>query len=296
MAAQQGAGGWVKWHRQWLQEPWFMSAELTQIAVYCLSEAAYRPTVKSVKVASYIKSVSLQAGQLITSRDEIARATKQHTNSITKRLKVLANQGFLALQPTHHFTVVTICNWGTYQDDDKASDTPSDTPSDTDSAHQVTHQVTLPKEVEEGKKGRKEESAPPTPSRGDGGKPPVCFPDCLNTEVFRRAWQDYTDHRRENRWKPLKPKSVAAKLAELAEWGEALAIEAIRNSIANGWQGIFQPSNGKQAGGGIRRRPGDETLFRPDADYAERIAATCKGRGGPLEFTDAELAELEKEP
>lgn len=268
-----------------------MSAELTQIAVYCLSEAAYRPMVKSVKVASYVKSVSLQAGQLITSRDEIARATKQHTNSITKRLKVLANQGFLALQPTHHFTVVTICNWGTYQADDKASDTPSDTPSDTDSAHQVTHQVTLPKEVEEGKKGRIEEKTP----RADGGKPPVGFPDCLNTEAFRKAWQSYVDHRRDNRMRALKPASVAVKLAELAEWGEPMAIEAIRQSIANGWQGIFQPSNGKQAGGGIRRRAGDETLFRPDADYAERIAATCKGRGGPLELTAADLAELENE-
>jgi hypothetical protein len=81
-----------------------------------------------------------------------------------------------------------------------------------------------------------------------GASPPP-LPDGLNTEAFRTAWADYLAYRTAQHFRSLKPVSVTKQLAECATWGEAAAIEAIRTTIRNGWQGLFPPK------GGTVRRP-----------------------------------------
>jgi hypothetical protein len=75
---------------------------------------------------------------------------------------------------------------------------------------------------------------------------PTPFPDSLDTEAFRTAWKDYLSYRAESKLRPLKQASISAKLQEMSEWGEKSAIEAIRSTIANGWQGIFHPSKSQK--------------------------------------------------
>lgn len=65
------------------------------------------------------------------------------------------------------------------------------------------------------------------------------FPPSLSTAAFSEAWASYLAYRRESKFSPLKPASVKAKFAELAELGSDAAVAAIRRTIANGWKGIF---------------------------------------------------------
>jgi hypothetical protein len=67
------------------------------------------------------------------------------------------------------------------------------------------------------------------------------FPASLQTSRFRQAWSDYVDYRKASRLKPLQHASIKAQLLKLSEMGHDTAIEAINDSIANGWQGIFPP-------------------------------------------------------
>lgn len=71
---------------------------------------------------------------------------------------------------------------------------------------------------------------------------PLALPGVLDTPDFRQAWIDWFAYRQEAKLKAWKPATVKAKLAELVALGPNRATEAIRRSIANGWQGIF-PSN-----------------------------------------------------
>lgn len=82
------------------------------------------------------------------------------------------------------------------------------------------------------------------------------FPKVLDTEKFHSAWNDYLYYRKMRRLSKLQPCSITARLNELSEWGEEMAIRAIRATIANGWQGIFPPNqqgNGQQ--GSKPKRP-----------------------------------------
>jgi DNA-binding HxlR family transcriptional regulator len=70
--------------------------------------------------------------------------------------------------------------------------------------------------------------------------PEVQFPESLNNEEFRRAWSEWVEFRREIK-KKLTPSTVSKQLTELATWGSVKSIQAINNSIRNGWQGLFDP-------------------------------------------------------
>jgi uncharacterized protein YdaU (DUF1376 family) len=75
----------------------------------------------------------------------------------------------------------------------------------------------------------------------------VEFPANLQSTDFGAAWESYLAYRKSSRLKALAPASVTAQLRNLSEMGHDEAIEAINQSIANGWQGIFPPKNKKPA-------------------------------------------------
>ena len=72
---------------------------------------------------------------------------------------------------------------------------------------------------------------------------PVVFPTELDTDEFKRNWEQYLNYRKERKLATLKASSIATKLQEMAGWGHQAAIRSIGNSISNGWQGLFEPNN-----------------------------------------------------
>lgn len=130
----------------------------------------------------------------------------------------------------------------------RAKDTPQDdasTPSSTPSSTLRTERKGKEREEEE---ERKRKSAPPP-----GDTPELSleqsFPAQIDTEAFRSAWADWLSYRRERRLTAYKPRTIAAQLKELSDWGEAAAITSIRDSIRQQWQGLFAPKAINAQGG-----------------------------------------------
>ncbi len=73
------------------------------------------------------------------------------------------------------------------------------------------------------------------------------LPGPLDSEEFRRAWADWLAYRREAKLKTWKPVTIRAKLEEFSAWGHDRAVAAIRRSIANGWEGIFDRDDSPKA-------------------------------------------------
>lgn len=87
------------------------------------------------------------------------------------------------------------------------------------------------------------EGKKPARARAPKDQPPIQFPAGLEDMEFRLAWIEWGKHRAELK-KPLTRTAIEQQLKKLADMGSARAIAAIRHSIANGWQGIFEPTNG----------------------------------------------------
>jgi hypothetical protein len=72
----------------------------------------------------------------------------------------------------------------------------------------------------------------------------------FNTDAFRDAWQNWILYRSERR-KPVSVRAAKQQLATFATWvktGASVAdlIASIQQSIANDWQGLFEPRGGSR--------------------------------------------------
>jgi len=70
------------------------------------------------------------------------------------------------------------------------------------------------------------------------------LPETLKTDAFQDAWKRFVAYRIERK-KPIHQSSMEAKWKQMEAWGSDCAVTAIENTIANGWQGIFSPSDGE---------------------------------------------------
>lgn len=88
-----------------------------------------------------------------------------------------------------------------------------------------------------------EKKTPPSPKREDD----VPIPLLLQTPRFIQAWQDLKADRKERR-KPMTRRSQEMSLEKCLSLGHDAAIEAIKHSIASGYQGVYPESqNGRNA-------------------------------------------------
>jgi hypothetical protein len=80
---------------------------------------------------------------------------------------------------------------------------------------------------------------------------PLCSE--LDTPEMRAAWADWIQHRKEIR-KPAGKIAQKNALAKLAGLGPSRALAALKHSMANGWQGIFEPREEDQPDGEPERK------------------------------------------
>jgi len=127
-------------------------------------------------------------------------------------------------------------------------DLPQSAASRRESPPESESQTETETEVETEKKKGKQRAAEAAPP----------LPVLLDTDEFRKVWEDYTAYRKQAKLRRLAPMSVRDQWAEMEGWGHDEAVEAIRTTIRKGWQGIFKPkANGTNHNGaapGIRDR------------------------------------------
>lgn len=101
----------------------------------------------------------------------------------------------------------------------------------------------------QGEPGTRQDALLLNPSSLNPGSSDCLLPESLSTDRFRDVWHRWQQHRKEIH-APLKPSQAAGQLKKLAKEGEPAACERIERSIANGWRGLWFPSddraNGKQ--------------------------------------------------
>jgi uncharacterized protein YdaU (DUF1376 family) len=69
----------------------------------------------------------------------------------------------------------------------------------------------------------------------------IQIPAGLDTERFKRAWEEWIQHRTEIK-KKLTPTSITRQLKAMNKWGEDRAVAAIHHTIEKGWQGLQEPT------------------------------------------------------
>ncbi len=81
---------------------------------------------------------------------------------------------------------------------------------------------------------------------------PIDLPPSLDTDEFKAEWADFIAHRAAAK-KKLTPQAARKQLAKLEAMGHDRAVAAVKHSVGNGWQGIFEPEHHRDSQNGVKQ-------------------------------------------
>ena len=101
--------GWIKIHRKFLEWEWFNKSEAVHLFMYMLLKANHKD--------GKWQGIEIKRGQFISSLGNISNATGISVQTIRTILKKLEKTNEIELKSTSQFTIVTICKYECYQDE-----------------------------------------------------------------------------------------------------------------------------------------------------------------------------------
>lgn len=105
--------GWIKIHYKFLSWEWFQDDGMVRLFINLLLRANYQP--------KKWKGMVIERGQLVTGRKQLCLETGLSEQTIRTCLQRLEDTGEIIRKPTNKFSIVTICNYDTYQYEEKES-------------------------------------------------------------------------------------------------------------------------------------------------------------------------------
>jgi DNA-binding transcriptional MerR regulator len=190
--------GWIKIHRKFLDWEWFNKSEAVHLFLFMLIKANHK--------SGKWQGIDIERGQFISSLGNISNATGISIQTIRTILKKLEKTNEIELKSTSQFTIVTICKYECYQDE-------NETPN-----KQITNnQQTTNKQLTTNKNEKNEKNVK------------------NEKELILDSWIDY----RKSAKKALTKQSIDSILVKMENYTNEQCMFVINNSIEQGWQGLF---------------------------------------------------------
>ncbi len=99
--------GWIKLHRKILEWDWYTDPNTMRLFIHLLLKANCEP--------GEWRGYKIMPGQLITSLRTLTRESRLSEREVRTALTKLKSTNELSLQTTSQFSIITICNWEDYQ-------------------------------------------------------------------------------------------------------------------------------------------------------------------------------------
>lgn len=112
---------WIKLHRKILNWEWYKNSDMFHLFIHLLLSANNRD-------GSWMGH-EIKRGQMITGRVSLSRATGISEQSIRTCLKRLKSTNEITIVSTKHFSLITICEYDSYQDTKKKINQPINQPT-----------------------------------------------------------------------------------------------------------------------------------------------------------------------
>lgn len=99
--------GWIRLHRKFSKWEWFNISEMVHLFIYLILNANH--------TKGTWRGIELERGQILTGLKSLNEKTKISYQTLRTCLKRLKKTGEINIQPTNKFSIITICNYDSYQ-------------------------------------------------------------------------------------------------------------------------------------------------------------------------------------
>lgn len=167
--------GWIKIHRKFLDWEWFNKSEAVHLFMYMLLKANHKD--------GKWQGIEVKRGQFISSLGNISSATGISIQTIRTILKKLEKTNEIELKSTSQFTIVTICKYECYQDQEE------------DTNKQITNnQQTTNKQLTTNKNDKNKEEYNIPIRKQEFALKLASFIEMYGKEMIREFYEYWTEH------------------------------------------------------------------------------------------------------
>lgn len=186
--------GWVKVHRDMLEHPVMQDDWICRLWMWCLTRANFTP-------GRFHQHV-IAAGEFATSMESAAEQLGKSKSAVWRGLQRLESEHYACIKTRkvqiakRYITVVTICNWATYQDEENQSETPKKRQRNAKGKREEREgnaSETPAKQIEEGKEEQegKKEILPTSPQAASGPVEDAAKPSQTYRQDFEAFYESY---------------------------------------------------------------------------------------------------------
>ena len=174
------------------------------------------------------KLLHYERGESLKSLDTWAERWGWNKSAVRRFLKLLEKDGMIRTTNETITTRITVCNYESYQDVSNGSET------ETKRRRNAGETQVTPEEQDNNRTMKqKNKSVRVSKSKKDVAPPP----ELMEIDGFPEAWADWMIFRTEI-GKSLVPSTIQGQFKKLLKLRNPVAV--IRQSIENGWQGLFE--------------------------------------------------------
>ena len=251
---------YIKLHRKLLYSECFKKPEHLKLWIYCLLRANHADS----DIFHGGKMVKVLRGSFITGRHKMSEDTGISERKIRTFLESKKATKDLSIESTKQYSVITVCNYRDYQDDDAVSDQRSD--------HQNSHKQELTRSIVSKRLVR-------FPRKSDA-------PEDQEFEIWWKNWRDSVSAPPGARAKGLKHYKSCRNTFSVEEINVATRnylIECRKFNYPNKHsEGFLNPKNGL-----IEQYQSEQTINQPKEEHESvldqeyhRIRSTASAHGG----------------
>jgi len=249
--------GYVRLYRALLDSPIFTYKKegLLKLFLYCILKATHKARTVKTSNGSGEVEVPLEAGQLFFGGPSAGGKMCISVSTLRRRLMKLKALGVVNIRTTSHGSIVTICNWSTYQSDVSQTEQQTEQPNEQPNAKSEQASEQASEHIQELSSKKNGSNKNVLTRNQSGGVAPkaeglpksdaaeIAFPPELDAPEPRQTIADWLAYKAERReaYKPIGLKAFITRtqtLTKLHGWPTVAA--AMEKAMASGWKGYEQ--------------------------------------------------------
>ena len=197
------------------------------------------------------EGIDIKRGQLVTGRVALSKELNVSEQVIRTCLDKLTKTGYINQQTTNRYTIITICNYDSWQVLPKTN---NQQPTSEPTNNQPTDNHDINKYNKESKNIKEEKDSKESKKKKEELDFSIVAPEFIETV---NLWIQYKKERKES-YKPSGFVKMYAKLVKLSGNNPHKALKIIEQSMANNWSGFFQLKQDSLPLGFIQKDEGNE--------------------------------------
>ena len=231
--------GFINLHRTLLDSMIFSSQTGLKIWIWLLLKASFKKRYVSLKIGKGETTVTIERGQLIFGRYKAEEELCIDGSVVYKWMKKLEENGMISIESNNQYSIITICNYDTYQAGNETNEQPMNNQRTTNEQPMNSERTANEQRMNTYNKVNKDNKVNKVNkdnnvNKETGEKQKLVFP--YNSEKFMLLWNELV---KMPKWRKKPFSALQLALHKLSEFEEDSAIELIENAITGNYQGII---------------------------------------------------------